>query len=69
MFVPHAIRRRCYTVSLFGEAAFLHPGLNLVKRRAERRSTLAGGHRRRRREAACVSDMSDSLGVKVPCAT
>jgi len=32
-------------------------------------SGVSDPNRRSRRAASCVSDMSDSLGVKVPCAT
>jgi len=43
-----------------------------AERRAQRQSRMPSRmrrHRRSRRAASCVSDMSDSLGVKVPCAT
>ena len=43
-----------------------------AERRAQRQSRMPPRmrrHRRSRRAASCVSDMSDSLGVKVPCAT
>jgi hypothetical protein len=48
------------------------PTCLLAKRRAQRQSRMPPRmrrHRRSRRKASCVSDMSDSLGVKVPCAT
>jgi len=53
----------CWDVSLFGWAAFLRPGLNLAKRCAQRRSTLAQGHRQGRREAALTAaSTARSLG-------